>query len=226
MNRLKKIFKLKYIYTLLVMYYFYKYYTYDYNINTYVNEYFGIYKNVLNFILLGYIFSLYMQNKVKKMILKVRLFFLVVLSGATGYLYLFEKVNLSKNLESFDLDKCILENGVLNVNLGYIESYTFLHLYSLFEDKRVLLGILLSIIFISIVIIFGKIIREFLESILNYFKKKIIKRKERIRLELERRKMEEKRRKEEEIIAEINKTIEIYGDKDKMVKIFGEGEEK
>lgn len=215
MDKIKLIFNTKNLYLALTAYFFagYIYPTFlrDMGTYTYIIEYLGIYEKVLWVFILGYAFTTLMRNPIKKSVLRIRLYFFVILSVALGYLYLLEQIQILK-VETFEnLESIVMNIGVLNINLGYMEVYTFLKLYPLLKNN-LFMGILLFIIFLSVIIIGGKFIKGCILLVFNFFKGIIEKQKEK-KLQEEREKAEEEQRKlEQEIQEEIKNIQRVYGE--------------
>lgn len=195
---------------------------------SYLIEYLGIYEKVLWILIFGYAFSTLMKNPIKKTVLRVRLSFILILSIALGYLYLLQKIQFVQ-VDSFEkLENIVITTGILNINLGYMEVYTFLKLYPLLR-RDVFIGILIFIIFLSVIIIGGKFIKWCIASVINFFKGLIEKRREKKLLEEREKEEEERRRLELEIQEEIKNIQRIYApteEESKPVEEKKEEEEK
>ncbi|MCQ8211554.1 hypothetical protein NON08_03085 [Cetobacterium somerae] len=218
MKRIKWLLSFKNIYMILLIYFFLGYFYPNFlqinNIYLYIQEYLGIYEKLLWVFLIGYGFSMCMQNPNKRIVLKTRLFFMVILGVATGYLYLLDNL---KNLGEISLEKVqefVIQVGLLNINLGYIELYTFLKIFSRIRVD-VFTGILIFVIFISLIIICGKMVRGLIMTIVNLFKKYIIHIKEERRLKEERIRLEKQAKLEKDIYDEICNIQKIYEEKEK-----------
>ncbi|MGL6066647.1 MAG: hypothetical protein ACRC0R_06175 [Cetobacterium sp.] len=163
--------------------------------------------------LIGYGFSMFMKNPEKKIVLKVRLIFMIILGISTGYLYLLENLKLINETSLGSIQQIIIEIGLLKINLGYIELYTFLQIFPLIRSD-VFLGCLIFLIFISLLIICGKIIKKTILSIINFFKKKKNQRKEKERIQKEIIRVEKQAQLEKEIFDEICIIQKKYKEKD------------
>lgn len=221
MNKIRLLFNEKNISIILLLYfvsgYFYPNFLKKNNIYLYITEYFGIYENLLWIFFAGYVFSMFMKNPIKRIVLKIRLYFMLLSGISIGYLYLIESL---KKLEETSLDRVqefIIQVGILNINLGYLEIYTFLKIYSNVR-KDIFVGILVSIIFISTIIITGKAIKGVLLFIVNFFKKIYFDLKEKKRIKEEKLKIEKQEKLEKEIYEEICNIQKIYQEKEKNEK--------
>ena len=228
MNKIKLFLNFKNIYLILLIYFFIGYvypnFLYVHGVYNYIYEYLGIYEKVFWIFLIGYVFSIFMKNPVKKIVLRVRLCFMMILSVATGYLYLLENL---KNMEIFDfreIQDIAIHIGLLNINLGYIELYTFLKIFQNLR-KDVFLGALLSIIFISLVVICGKTIRGIIMFIINSVKKYINHLREQKRLKEEQLRLERQAKLERDIYEEICNIQKIYQEKDEA-EVINEQEDE
>lgn len=195
--------------------YFYPNFSQINNLYLYIQEYLGIYEKLLWVFLIGYGFSIFMQNPNKRVVLKTRLFFMVILGVATGYLYLLDNL---KNLGEVSLEKVqefVIQVGLLNINLGYIELYTFLKIFSQVRVD-VFTGILIFVIFISLIIICGKMVRGLIMTIVNLLKKYITHIKEERRLKAERIRLEKQAKLEKDIYDEICNIQKLYQEKEKL----------
>ena len=125
MKKIKWLFSFKYIYIISLIYFFLGYFYPNFlqidNIYLYIKEYFGIYEKLLWIFLVGYGFSMFMKNPNKRVVLKTRLFFMIILGIATGYLYLLDslKEQTEKTIDS--IQQYVIQVCLLNINLGYIE---------------------------------------------------------------------------------------------------------
>lgn len=221
MGKIKLLFSLKNIYIIFVTYfflgYFYPTYFRELGVYLYIDQYLGMYEYIFCSLLLIYSFSLFMKNPVKKMVLKTRIFFLVVLSISIGYLYL---LNMGA-----DLDSQVIIEGILYKNLGYFEVYTFLKVYP-FIRQDIFKYILIGLIFISTVIICGKFVKHIFMQIFKFIKNNIDKIKEEKRKKEEERLLEEKRKIEQQIEEEIKNIQKIYGNDDEIHEDEVKKEEK
>ncbi|MBC2851442.1 hypothetical protein H5J22_08560 [Cetobacterium sp. 8H] len=219
MNKIRLLFNERNIYIVLLLYffsgYFYPSFLQKNNIYSYITEYFGIYENLLWIFFIGYGFSMFMKNPTKKIVLKVRLYFMIISGISVGYLYLIDSL---KNFEETSLDKIqeyIIQIGILNINLGYLEIYTFLKIY--FNVKKdVFIGVLIAIIFISTIIITGKAIKGLLLLVINYFKSIYFGFKERKRIKEEKLRIEKQEKLEKEIYDEICNIQKMYQEKEEQ----------
>ena len=215
MDRIKLILNTKNLYIALVAYFFagYIYPTFIREIGaySYLIEYLGIYEKVLWVFLLGYAFTLLMRNPVKKTVLKVRLYFFLIISIALGYLYLLQELAIYDGGDVKNLTSVVMHIGILNINLGYLEVYTFLKLYLLMK-KEVFIGVLLFVIFVSTIIICGKFIKWCILSVFGVCKKRVDKIKEEKLLQEELKVEEERVRVEKEIQIEIENIQREYGE--------------
>lgn len=172
MNKIKYIanfVKYRYIYVIFLVCFFLGYYcpnileTGGLYLN--LNQYLGVYEKIFEITLVWYGLSLYMKNPEKRMVCKIRLFFFIVLVVSVGYLYLLYSLQ-SLKVSSFDeIQRFILDIGLLKVHLGYMEIYTFLKIYGSLKES-VFLMILFVLIFLSIIINFGKIIKHMIRNVL------------------------------------------------------------
>ncbi|MGL4425150.1 MAG: hypothetical protein ACRCZ0_02125 [Cetobacterium sp.] len=154
-----------------------------------------------------------MKNPNKRVVLKTRLVFMIILGISTGYLYLLENLKELNELTIDNLQQFVIKLGLLNINLGYLELYTFLKIYPLIESKF-FTGYLIGIIFVSLLIICGKMIKSSIMLVINFFKRRI-----------EKIKIEKREKKEREILlkqAELEK--EIYNEICDIQKKYGKKE--
>lgn len=226
MKKLKIFFNIRNLYMFFLVYFFLGYFKNtqlrEKDIYIYITQYLGSYEKILWIFLCGDLFSMFMANKKKKVVFEVRLYFFVILSIVTGYFYLLEdmrKLGFPSFGEARDL---IMKIGLIKMNLGYIEIYTFLKLYKNIEPQ-ILYGALCGIIFISIIILVGKLIRWFISSIINFFIRKSIERKKRKKEKLEREAKEKQERYEREIYDAISDMKKKYAEKNEnKVEEIGE----
>lgn len=219
MKRIKWLLSFKNIYMILLIYFFLGYFYPNFlqinNIYLYIQEYLGIYEKLLWVFLIGYGFSIFMQNPNKRIVLKTRLFFMVILGVATGYLYLLDNLKKLGEISLEKVQEFVIQVGLLNINLGYIELYTFLKIFSQIRVD-VLTGILIFTIFISLIIICGKMVRGLIMTIVNLFKKYIIHIKEERRLKEERIRLEKQAKLEKDIYDEICNIQKLYQEKEEI----------
>lgn len=219
MKKIKWLFSFKYIYIISLIYFFLGYFYPNLlqinNIYLYIKEYFGIYEKLLWIFLIGYGFSMFMKNPNKRIILKTRLIFMVILGIATGYLYLLNnlKGQTDKSLDA--IQHYIIQVGLLNINLGYIELYTFLKVFQNVK-ANVFAGSLIFIIFLSVIVICGKMIRKLILYICNIFKRQIFKIREKKRLKEELIRLERQSKLEKEIYDEICNIQKAFQEKDRL----------
>ncbi|MGL5798251.1 MAG: hypothetical protein ACRCYT_08595 [Cetobacterium sp.] len=165
-----------------------------------------------------------MKNPNKRVVLKTRLIFMIILGISTGYLYLLENLKELSEITIDNVEHFVINLGLLNINLGYIELYTFLKLYPLIE-RKFFVGFLIGIIFISLLIICGKIIKSSIMLIVNFFKRKVEKRKKEKIEKKEREILQKQAELEKEIYNEICDIQKKYGEKEtKEEKLEGEEE--
>ncbi|MGL4537604.1 MAG: hypothetical protein ACRCUD_00660 [Cetobacterium sp.] len=185
------------------------------NIYLYIKEYFGIYEKLLWIFLVGYGFSMFMKNPNKRVVLKTRLFFMIILGIATGYLYLLDslKEQTEKTIDS--IQQYVIQVGLLNINLGYIELYTFLKIFPNVKTN-VFAGSLIFIIFLSMIVICGKMIRKLIVSVINFIKGQIFRVREERRLKEEQIRLEKQAKLEKDIYDEICNIQKAYQEKDRL----------
>ncbi|MGL4909809.1 MAG: hypothetical protein ACRC4J_01245 [Cetobacterium sp.] len=217
MKKFKIFCNFKMIYSISLIYFFVGYFYPNLlqinNVYIYIAEYFGIYEKMLWIFLIGYYFSIFMKNPNKRVVLKTRLVFMIILGISTGYLYLLENLKELNELTIDNLQQFVIKLGLLNINLGYLELYTFLKIYPLIESKF-FTGYLIGIIFVSLLIICGKMIKSSIMLVINFFKRRI-----------EKIKIEKREKKEREILlkqAELEK--EIYNEICDIQKKYGKKE--
>lgn len=217
MKKLRLIFNIRNFYMIFLIYFFYGYFKptmlQQKDIYKYVSQYFGIYEKILWIFFCMYGFSLYMKNKRKQLVLKVRLYFFLILSILTGYLYLLEDMRNMNFPKIEDFQNLIMKSGLLRINLGYFEVDSFIELYKR-VDPKILYGVFVFLIFISIVMLIGKIVRSIIGGMINGFKRKIEKRKTIKKLEKERKEREKQEKLEREIYEEIENMRKKYGEKE------------
>lgn len=220
MKKLRLIFNIRNFYVIFLIYFFYGYFDLTIlqknNIYKYIFQYFGVYEKILWIFFCGYGFSLYMKNERKQLIFQIRLFFFLILSILTGYLYLLEdmrKINFPNISESQNL---IMSLGLLKINLGYLEVDSFIELYKRI-DSKIFYGVLIFFIFISIVMLIGKIVRYIIGSIIDGIKRKIEKRKIVKKMEKERKEREKQEKLEKEIYEEIENLRRKYKEKEELI---------
>lgn len=219
MKNIKMLFSFKVIYIVSLIYFFLGYFYPNFlqinNVYSYITEYLGMYEKMLWIFLIGYGFLLFMKNPNKRVVLKVRLIFMVILGAATGYLYL---INSLKELGEISVERVqehVIQMGLLNINLGYIELYTFLKIFP-YVRIDIFIGCLIFIIFISVIIICGKMIRKTILSVINLFKRHVAKKKEEKRLKEESIRLEKQAKLEKDIYDEICNIQKIYQEKDSL----------
>lgn len=219
MKKIKWLFNFKYIYIILLIYFFLGYFYPNFlqinNIYLYIKEYFGIYENLLWIFLVGYGFSMFMKNPDKRAVLKVRLFFMVILGIAMGYLYLLDNIKGQADRSIDSIQQFVIQVGLLNINLGYIELYTFL---KIFQNIRadVFAGSVVFAIFLSMIVICGKMIRKLILSVVNFFRGQILQIREKRRLKEEQIRLEKQAKLEKDIYDEICSIQKIYQEKDRL----------
>ncbi len=208
---------MKNVYMISLIYFFLGYFYPSFfkinNIYTYLKEYLGIYEKLLWIFLAGYGFSMFMKNPNKRVVLKTRLIFLIILGVATGYLYLLNNLKELNEVSMEKIQEFIIQVGLLNINLGYIELYTFLKILPKVRVD-IFTGGLIFLIFISLVVICGKMIRKSILSIINFFRRIINHVKEQRRLKAEKIRMEKQAKLEKDIYDEICNIQKIYQEKD------------
>ena len=216
MRKLRLIFNIRNFYMFFLIYFFYGYFKpttlQQKDIYKYISQYFGIYEKILWVFFCMYIFSLYMKNRRKQLVLKVRLYFFLILSILTGYLYLLEDMRKMNFPKLSEVQNLIMKAGLLRINLGYFEVDSFIELYKR-VDPKILYGVLIFLIFISVVMLIGKIVRCIIGGIINGFKRKLEKRRMIKRLEKERKEKEKQEKLEREIYEEIENMRKKYGEK-------------
>lgn len=219
MKKIKWLFSFKYIYIISLIYFFLGYFYPNLlqinNIYLYIKEYFGIYEKLLWIFLVGYGFSMFMKNPNKRVVLKTRLFFMIILGIATGYLYLLDslKEQTEKTIDS--IQQYVIQIGLLNINLGYIELYTFLKIFPNVKTN-VFAGSLIFIIFLSMIVICGKMIRKLIVSVINFIKGQIFRVREERRLKEEQIRLEKQAKLEKDIYDEICNIQKAYKEKDRL----------
>ncbi|MGL5901282.1 MAG: hypothetical protein ACRCZO_01225 [Cetobacterium sp.] len=217
MKKFKIFCNFKMIYSISLIYFFVGYFYPNLlqinNVYAYIAEYFGIYERMLWIFLIGYGFSIFMKNPNKRVVLKTRLIFMIILGISTGYLYLLENLKELNEITIDTVEHFVINLGLLNINLGYIELYTFLKIYPLIESK-LFTGYLIGIIFISLLIICGKIIKSSIMLVINFFKRRIEKRKKERKEKKEREILQKQAELEKEIYNEICDIQKKYGEKD------------
>lgn len=227
MNRIKFILNKRNIVFALILYFFYGYFFKNYlddkDIYIYLEEYLGIYEYIFWISIITYLIAIFIKNRTKKIVLKTRLFFFILLMISLGYLCLLHSLKLvSENLNAEEIEKYVFNEGILNINLGYIEVYTFLKLYFLI-DRNIFKSILVFIIFLSMIVIIGKLIKSIILYFINIFKIRNEIKQRNKRIEEERKRKEEKERLEKKISDEIYRMKELY--KEKLIKQEKEKEE-
>ena len=219
MKKIKWLFSFKYIYIISLIYFFLGYFYPNFlqinNIYLYIKEYFGIYEKLLWIFLVGYGFSMFMKNPNKRVVLKTRLFFMIILGIATGYLYLLDSLKEQMEGTMDSIQQYVIQVGLLNINLGYIELYTFLKIFPNVKTN-VFAGSLIFIIFLSVIVICGKMIRKLIVSVINFFKGQILRIKEERRLKEEQIRLEKQAKLEKDIYDEICNIQKAYQEKDRL----------
>lgn len=217
MKKIKWLFSFKYIYIISLIYFFLGYFYPNLlqinNIYLYIKEYFGIYEKLLWIFLVGYGFSMFMKNPNKRVVLKTRLFFMIILGIATGYLYLLDSLKEQMEGTMDSIQQYVIQVGLLNINLGYIELYTFLKIFPNVKTNA-FAGSLIFIIFLSVIVICGKMIRKLIVSVINFFKGQILRIKEERRLKEEQIRLEKQAKLEKDIYDEICNIQKAYQEKD------------
>ncbi|MGL5988977.1 hypothetical protein [Cetobacterium sp.] len=229
MKKIRMLFNFKIIYTIFLTYFFLGYFYPNFlqinDVYLYLFQYLGIYEKMLWIFLIAYGFSMFMKNPEKKIVLKIRLFFLVILGVATGYLYLLQSLKELNESSLKAIQDFVIEVGLLNINLGYIELYTFLKIFPQIRTD-IFLWVLIFIIFISLFMVCGKIITATILSIINFFKRKISKAKESKRLKRDKIRIQKQAKLEKEIYDEICNIQKIYKEKDEMKQIVEKKEKR
>ncbi len=219
MKKIKWLFNFRYVYIISLIYFFlgdfYPNFLQVNNIYLYIEEYFGIYEKLLWIFLVGYGFSMFMKNPNKRVILKTRLCFMIILGIAIGYLYLLDSLKEQVERSADLVQQFIIQMGLLNINLGYIELYTFLEIFSRVRTD-VFVGSLIFVIFLSVIIICGKMIRKLIVSVINFFRAQIFRIKEKRRMKEEMIRLEKQAKLEKEIYDEICNIQKIYQEKDRL----------
>ncbi|MGL4642459.1 MAG: hypothetical protein ACRCVB_05180 [Cetobacterium sp.] len=222
MKNIKMLFSFKVIYIVSLIYFFLGYFYPNFlqinNVYLYLHEYLGIYEKMLWVFLITYGFSLFMKNPNKRVVLKVRLVFMIILGIATGYLYLVDSLRKLGEIAIDGVQEHIIQIGLLNINLGYIELYTFLKIFPHVRED-IFIGCLIFLIFISVIIICGKMIRKSILSIINLFKRHIARKREEKRLKEERIRLEKQAKLEKDIYDEICNIQKIYQEKDSLEEL-------
>ena len=219
MKKIKWLFNFRYVYIISLIYFFLGYFYPNFlqvnNIYLYIEAYFGIYEKLLWIFLAGYGFSMFMKNPNKRVILKTRLCFMIILGIAIGYLYLLDSLKEQVERSADLVQQFIIQVGLLNINLGYIELYTFLEIFSRVRTD-VFVGSLIFVIFLSVIIICGKMIRKLIVSVINFFRAQIFRIKEKRRMKEEMIRLEKQAKLEKEIYDEICNIQKIYQEKDRL----------
>lgn len=219
MKKIKWLFSFRYIYIISLIYFFLGYFYPNFlqinNIYLYIKEYFGIYEKLLWIFLVGYGFSMFMKNPNKRIVLKTRLFFMIILGIATGYLYLLDSLKEQTERTIETVQQYVIQVGLLNINLGYIELYTFLKIFPNIK-ANVFAGSLIFIIFLSVIVICGKMIRKLILSVINFFKGQIFRIREERRLKEEQIRLEKQAKLEKDIYDEICNIQKAYQEKDRL----------
>lgn len=217
MKKIKWLFSFKYIYIISLIYFFLGYFYLNLlqinNIYLYIKEYFGIYEKLLWIFLVGYGFSMFMKNPNKRIVLKTRLFFMIILGIATGYLYLLDSLKEQMEGTMDSIQQYVIQVGLLNINLGYIELYTFLKIFPNVKTNM-FAGSLIFIIFLSVIVICGKMIRKLILSVINFFKGQILRIKEERRLKEEQIRLEKQAKLEKAIYDEICNIQKAYQERE------------
>jgi len=183
------------------------------NIYLYIKEYFGIYEKLLWIFLVRYGFSMFIKNSNKRVVLKTRLIFMIILGIATGYLYLLDSLKEQIEGTTDSIQQYVIQVGLLNINLGYIELYTFLKIFPNVKTN-VFAGSLIFIIFLSVIVICGKMIRKLILLVINFFKAQILRIEEERRLKEEQIRLEKQAKLEKDIYDEICNIQKAYQEKD------------
>ena len=163
------------------------------------------------------LFRSFMKNPNKRIVLKTRLCFTIILGIATGYLYLLDNLKKLGEVSLEKVQEAIIQIGLLNINLGYIELYTFFKIFSKIRYD-VFIGILIFVIFISLIIICGKMIKGIIMLFVNSLRKYINYLKEERRIKEELIRLEKQAKLEKEIYDEICNIQKIYQEKEALLK--------
>ena len=158
---------------------------------------------------------MFMKNPNKRVVLKTRLFFMIILGIATGYLYLLDSLKEQTERTMETVQQYVIQVGLLNINLGYIELYTFLKIFPNIK-ANVFAGSLIFIIFLSVIVICGKMIRKLILSVINFFKGQILRIREERRLKEEQIRLEKQAKLEKDIYDEICNIQKAYQEKDRL----------
>lgn len=140
---------------------------------------------------------------------------MIILGIAIGYLYLLDGLKEQVERSADLVQQFIIQVGLLNINLGYIELYTFLEIFSRVRTD-VFVGSLIFVIFLSVIIICGKMIRKLIVSVINFFRAQIFRIKEKRRMKEEMIRLEKQAKLEKEIYDEICNIQKIYQEKDRL----------
>lgn len=214
MQKIKWIFSKQMLFMLLLAYYFLGYYypTYFVNIGVYnyLEQYLGAYQIIFNIFLILYGFSLIIKNPKKIFRFRMKIYAMVILSVACGYLYLLQNIQLVDllNMKKVYLD--ILEVGLVDNNMGYIVIYTFFSVLEKFKLQiQFLYGLLLGIAGICGMIVIGNdILIWLLTAFSNYAKRRAAKKEAERKSRLKKKKL----KMEKEVKRHIQKMQKKYGD--------------
>lgn len=138
---------------------------------------------------------------------------MIILGIATGYLYLLDSLKEQMEGTMDSIQQYVIQVGLLNINLGYIELYTFLKIFPNVKTN-VFAGSLIFIIFLSVIVICGKMIRKLILSVVNFFRGQILRIKEERRLKEEQIRLEKQAKLEKDIYDEICNIQKAYQEKD------------
>ncbi|WP_426709250.1 hypothetical protein [Cetobacterium sp. SF1] len=174
MKKLLKILALKNIYLIFVVYFFYGYINKnifsEYNFYNEIEKYLGNFKILLYIILIISILFPYMKNKMKKTVLKIRVFFFTILCIVGAYMYILDYIyKLNLNLQ--DGENKLIELSIIKYNIGLIPTFWLNEIYKNFpKDKIIIAG--WTIIGIASIILFAQMVRKTIMYFINAYRKR------------------------------------------------------
>lgn len=220
MRSLIKFLALKNIYSIFVIYFFYgyffgnklnEYYIYE-NFEKYLGNFFIIFLIILGISPLLF----YMKNKMKKIVLKTRLFFFVILTVSLVFGYILEKIYLL-NLDKISSENKLIEMSIIKYNIGIGPTYVLTEIFKRFPEQKIFLT-LGGLIGVSSILLFMHPVRRIILYVIKNIKEKRERRQKEILLEeqiaikeeLEKREIEAIEKLEEKQEQEIQERLENF----------------
>lgn len=184
------------------------------------NQYFGVTQLPIFLFLLFYGLIFFHKNKIKRFVLEVRLYFLLIVAFLAMATYIIYNSGLDlsnlKNLKAITLNeeyfRNLIENCLYKYKIGYVPTYIlWLVLNIKYSFEKIFFGIIITQILLIFLIVFG--------PTKNYIKKSIKDYKFRKKLECEERLLQEQIKIKEDLEKkETIKKVKFRENKEKLLE--------